>query len=39
MKDTEQLLGDEARRISFYIREERLVELAIEAAKQELAIN
>ncbi len=39
MKDTEQLLGVEALRISFYIREERWVEEAIEAAKQELVID
>ncbi len=37
--DTEQLLGIEACRTSFYVREQKWVELAIEAAKQELVVN
>jgi len=39
MTDVEQLLGNEARIISYYIREEQWVEQIIEAAKQELLMN
>ena len=39
MTDVEQLLGNEARIISYYIREEQWVEQIIKATKQDLLMN